>query len=191
MKRLLCFFLHLWGPLIWEIFNIRLWPSRLGLVTHGMITSLAFGFQSNVGITFGVRDEVGRFWLILQSTMNRRMKKPCWERSLTICVMHVNSQDSGFQGNWRLRKGNSSPHVRKGGRHRSGNTRVISGRLWGLWKDLKLSKMLRPHIFRETGPCSYYRDMAKGQPPEHPVEVRARFVSCEVTLTFRASPIPF
>jgi hypothetical protein len=30
------------------------------------------------------------------------------------------------------------------------NGRVIFGRLWGLWKDLKLSKTLRPHIFRET-----------------------------------------
>jgi hypothetical protein len=36
--------------------------------------------------------------------------------------------------------------------------RVVFGRLWGLWKDLKTSKTQRPYIFRETGTFSF-RDM--------------------------------
>ena len=35
------------------------------------------------------------------------------------------------------------------------NMRVVFGHLWGLWKDLKISKALRPHIFRETGTNSF------------------------------------
>jgi hypothetical protein len=31
------------------------------------------------------------------------------------------------------------------------NIRVVFEHLWGLWKDLKISKTLRPHIFGETG----------------------------------------
>jgi hypothetical protein len=29
--------------------------------------------------------------------------------------------------------------------------RVVFEHIWGLWKDLKISKMLRPHNFGETG----------------------------------------
>jgi hypothetical protein len=39
------------------------------------------------------------------------------------------------------------------------NTRVVFGHLWALWKDLKNSKLLRPHIFWETGTFSF-RDPA-------------------------------
>jgi len=44
------------------------------------------------------------------------------------------------------------------------NMRVVFGHLWGLWKDLKPSKMLRPHIFWETGTFSF-RDMVISERP--------------------------
>ena len=44
------------GPINLRNINIRRLPSGLEMVTHGIITSFASGFQSNVGITFGVAD---------------------------------------------------------------------------------------------------------------------------------------
>jgi hypothetical protein len=35
------------------------------------------------------------------------------------------------------------------------NSRVVFGHLWGLWKDLKISKTQRPHVFREQGTFSF------------------------------------
>ena len=45
------------GPINLRNINISLLPSGLDMVTHGMITSFASGFQFKVDIVFGVADD--------------------------------------------------------------------------------------------------------------------------------------